>query len=106
MEIIAITRNLTYITDTVTVGETLSWFANQLVTREFLPHTTARGILGIPGIAPIKKAGQLMDSVFAKVRGSSDRKRHWFNQFVDIFSHDGAYSELCTQLKREIDEQH
>ena len=100
-EITALTKNLCRITDTVTVGRSLQWFANQLIEKGFITRQTAQGILGIDGITPAEKAGKLMDSVFAQINGSSDRKRDWFNDFVDIFSHDRAYTGLVEGLKKE-----
>ena len=97
MEITALTRNISYITETVTVGGVLHWFANQLVEKSFISQIAVKGILGLSGVAPAQQAGQLLDSVFAKIRGSRD-KRHWFNEFVDIFSHDTAYEDLRERL--------
>ena len=100
VEITALARNLGFISDTVTVGPTLQWFANKLVEKAFVPRDIAQKILGIHGTTPAEKAGQLMDAVFAKVRGT-DRKRHWFNEFVDIFSYERAHQELAEKLRKE-----
>ena len=99
VEITALTNNLQFITNTV--GQNLEWFANQLVAKAFIPFPTALGILGTNGLVPAAKAGQLMSSVFTQIRGSPDRKRHWFNEFVDIFSHDRAYQGLVESLMKE-----
>ena len=100
MEITALNRNLDRISTTVTVGGTLQWFSNKLVEKNFIPYGVAQGILGMHGVPPAQQAGQLLESVFAKIRGSRD-KRHWFNEFVDIFSHDRAYQELVESLRGE-----
>ena len=100
VEITALTKSISNITDTVTVGGALHWFANQLVEKSFISQIAVKGILGVYGVPPAQQAGQLLDSVFAKIRGSRD-KRHWFNEFVDIFSHDTAYDELVTRLRQE-----
>jgi hypothetical protein len=97
-EITALRTNLNLITDTVTVGDNLQWFANSLVEKAFITQRAAEGILGTSGVAPDRLAGKLMDSVFAVIR-ASDRKRHWFDQFVDVFSNDAAYAELAKRLK-------
>ena len=98
-EITALSSHLTSITDTVTVGDNLQWFANRLVEKAFVTRRVAQGILGLSGTTPAYKAGQLTDSVFAVIR-TSDRKKHWFNEFVSIFSTDRAYSELVEKLQR------
>ena len=38
--------------------------------------------------------------MFAKIR-QSEKKSHWFHEFVDIFSHDKAYAELVERLRRQ-----
>ena len=101
VEITTLIRNISYITNTVTVGGALQWFANCLVEKAFIPHGVALGILGMSGVAPAQQAGQLLNSVFAKIHGSRD-KRHWFNEFVDIFSHDTAYNDLVKSLGSSI----
>ena len=103
LELRVLRTHLTSITDTVTVGDTLQWFANCLVEKKFIPRRAAQGILGTSGTAPARKAGQLMDSVFAVI-GTSNRKRHWFLEFVSIFSTDQAYAELQGALKRCVNE--
>ena len=97
-EITRLSTNLSSITDTVTAGGSLQWFADCLVERAFITREAARGILGMHGVAATEKAGQLMDSVFTKINGS-DNKRHWFDEFVDIFSHDRTYAELVKRLR-------
>ena len=101
-EITTLTTNLTYIINTVKVGETLPWFAYQLVKKSFIPHSITQGILDTRGIPPAEKAGQLMSSVFVQISGSLDRAytRHRFDAFVDIFSHDRAYEELVKRLRK------
>ena len=98
-EITALSSNLTSITDTVTVGDNLQWFANRLVEKTFVTRSVAQGILGLSGATPAYKAGQLTDSVFAVIR-TSDRKKHWLDEFVSIFSTDRAYAELVEKLQR------
>ncbi|CAI8013361.1 hypothetical protein GBAR_LOCUS8486 [Geodia barretti] len=99
-EITALRTNLTSITDTVTVGDNLQWFSNCLVEKAFIARRTARAILG-GGATPAHKAGQLIDGVFAVIL-PSDRKSHWFAEFVSIFSTDPAYAELVEKLKRHV----
>ena len=55
-EITALRTNLTSLTDTVTVGDTLQWFSNCLVERAFITQM-AQG----SGAAPAHKASQLID---------------------------------------------
>ena len=98
-EITGLRSNLISITDTVTVGDNLQWFANRLVEKAFVTRRVAQGILGLSGATPANKAGQLTDSVFAVIR-TSDRKKHWFDEFVSIFSTDRAYAELVEKLQR------
>ena len=101
VEITALTKNIPNIIDAVTVVGTLHWFETQLVAKAFIPHQTAQGIIDTQGVPPAQKARQLMESVFAQIRGSSERKRQWFNEFVDIFSHDTAHQGLVERLRRE-----
>ena len=42
-----------------------------------------------------------MDSVFAVIR-ASERKKHWFDELVSIFSSDIAYTELVVSLNRGV----
>ena len=98
LEITALRSNLTSITDTVTVGDNLQWFANCLVEKAFITQRAVQGILG-SATTPANKAGKLIDSVFVAIR-RSDRKKHWFDEFVSIFSTDRAYSELVEKLQR------
>ena len=96
-EITSLRSNLTSITDAVTVGDNLQWFANSLVEKTLISQRAAQGILGAVGATPAYRAGQLLDSVFAVIR-SSDRKRHWFDEFVSIFSTEKVYAELVEKL--------
>ena len=98
LEITALRSNLTSITDTVTVGGNLQWFANHLMEKAFITQRAVQGILG-SATTPANRAGQLIDSVFVKIQ-MSDRKSHWFDEFVSIFSTDRAYSELVEKLQR------
>ena len=98
-EITGLSTNLSSITEAVTAGGSPQWFADCLVERAFITREAAIGIRDTPGISPAEKAHKLMDSVFAKINGS-DNKRHWFHEFVDIFSHDRAYAELVESLMR------
>ena len=95
VEIAALRTNITSISNVVTVGGNLQWFANCLVEKAFITRENAQGILGRCGLTPTQQASQLMDSVFAKIRG----KRHWFDAFVNIFSHDAAHADLMQRLR-------
>ena len=97
-EITALRSNLTSITDTVTVGGNLQWFANRLVEKAFITQRAVQEILG-SATTPANRASQLIDSVFLAIR-MSDRKRLRFDEFVSIFSTDRAYSELVEKLQR------
>ncbi|CAI8051085.1 NACHT, LRR and PYD domains-containing protein 12 [Geodia barretti] len=99
-EITALRTNLTSITDRVTVGDNLQWFSNCLVEKAFIAQRTAQAILS-SGSTPANRAGQLIDGVFAVIR-TSDRRSHWFAEFVSIFSADRAYAELVEKLKRHV----
>ena len=101
VEISALNANISFITDTLAAPGTLQWFADRLVGKNFLPRRVAQGILGTLGVSPDRQAGQLIDSVFTKIR-TSDRKREWFDSFVDIFSSEASYAELVRKLKRSI----
>ena len=92
-------ENLPSITDTVKLN--LQWFVNTLISKAFIAQNATQAILGVHGVPPAQQAGQLMDSVFAKIHGSQD-KRRWFNEFVEIFSHDRAYDELVRKLQNSI----
>ena len=100
-EITALNANMTAITEEVTTGGNLQWFSDRLVEKNFLTRRSARGILSIAGVTADSKAGQRVDSVYTKMRGTA---RHWFNEFVDIFSHDGAYADLARDLRRSVGE--
>ena len=84
-----------------TVREDLESFANSLIQKAFISRTAARAILSITAISKEEKVSRLMDSVFTQINTSPDRKRHWFNEFVDIFSHDRAHDELVRRLRGE-----
>ena len=99
-EITALNAHMTAITETVTTGGNLQWFSDRLVEKNFLTRRSARGILSIAGVTADSKAGQLVDSVYTKMRGTAEQRRRWFNDFVDIFSHDGAYADLARDLRR------
>ena len=99
VEVTALRINFSFITNTVTVGGTPQWFADRLLEKAFIPHRDAQEILGTLGVPPARQAGQLMDSVFAKIN-LSDEKRHVFLEFVDIFSHDPVYKDLVDKLMR------
>ena len=100
IEIAALKTNLAFITEAVTVQGTLQWFANRLVTKAFITQEATQGILGSQAVTPARQANQLMDSVFAKIRVSHE-KRHLFDEFVHIFSRDTAYGDLVRRLRRE-----
>ena len=99
LEITALEENLPSITDAI--EQNLQWFVNTLISKAFITQNATQAILGLSGVAPAHQTGQLLNSVFAKIRGSQD-KRHWFNEFVDIFSHDRAYDELVRKLQNSI----
>ena len=99
VEVTALRTNLVFITDAVTVGGTPQWFADRLVEKAFITHRDAQGILSTLGVSPAQKASQLMNSVFAKI-DLSDDKRRVFLDFVDIFSHDLVYKHLVNKLMR------
>ena len=101
-EITALSTNLSHITDAVTAGGSLQWFADCLVERAFITREAASGIHDIHGLTPAEKASKLMSCVFAKIR-QSEKKSHSFHQFVDIFSHDKAHAELMERLRRQTD---
>ncbi|CAI8049298.1 hypothetical protein GBAR_LOCUS27132 [Geodia barretti] len=102
-EIVALRTNLTSITDTVTVGGNLQWFANGLVERGFIPRREAQDILYVQGATPARMVGQLMDSVFV-VLHLTNEKRRWFDEFVSIFSTEKAYAELVAKLKHRFND--
>ena len=104
VEITALNANMTAITEEVTTGGNLQWFSDRLVEKNFLPRRSARGILSIAGVTADSKASQLVDSVYTKMRGTAEQRRRWFNEFVDIFSHDGAYADLARNLRRIVGE--
>ena len=97
VEITRLNNNLGFITNAVTSN--LQWLANCLVEKAFIARRDAQEILGTAGVPPARQAGQLMDSVFAKI-DISDEKRRVFLKFVDILSHDPAYKDLVDKLMR------
>ena len=98
LEITALKTNREVIIDTV--GDNLQWFAGRLVAKAFIADKTAQGILTIHGITTADKASQLMNSVFTKINGSDDKKKHWFCEFVNIFDGDRAYQDLVEKLRK------
>ena len=100
VEISALNANVSFITDTVSGN--LQWFANSLVEKNFITRRVAQGVLATPQLAPDRQAGQLLDSVFTKIRTSDTRQRQWFDAFVDIFSREGAYQDLVRRLKKGV----
>ena len=97
-EIAALRTNLTLIAKTVTDICTPQWFANRLVEKSFITYDSSKGILGTHGLTPADKTSQLMNSVFTKIR-ITDKKRHWFSEFVAVFSMEPACAELVERLK-------
>lgn len=102
-EISAIRQNLSHITDVITIGGNLQWFANQLVENAFITQVVSGGILDMNGITPAEKASKMLNSVFEKLR-NSDRKKRWFDKFVAIFSKEAAYAELVNKLRKSYEE--
>ena len=99
-EITALRANLIHISDVVTSGGNLVWFANCLITKEFITQREAREIQNMHGVFPANQANLLIDSVFTKLNMTED-KRRWFLRFAEIFSAP-AHSELFHQLKRSL----
>ena len=97
VEITHLNNNLGFITNAVT--RNLQWFANCLVKKAFIARRDAQEILSTVGVPPARQASQLMDSVFAKI-DVSDEKRRVFLEFVDIFSRDPVYKDLVDKLMR------
>ena len=98
-EIACLRTNLTFITDTVTDICTPQWFASRLVEKSFITRDSSKEILGTHSLTPADKTSQLMNSVFTKIQ-ITDRKKHWFNEFVAVFSTESACAELVERLKR------
>ena len=101
-EITAIRQNLSHITDVITVGDNLQWFANKLVESEFITQQTSQRIIDMHGVTSADKAGKILSSVFEKLK-HSERKKHWFDRFVAMFSKDAAYAELFNKLKKSYE---
>lgn len=101
-EITAIRQNLSHITDVVTVGDNLQWFANKLVENAFISQQTSGRIIDMHGVTSADKANKILSSVFEKLR-HSERKKHWFDSFVAIFSKDAAYAELFNKLRKSYE---
>ena len=101
VEIAGLRTNLTLITDIVTDMCTPQWFANRLVEKSFITHDSSKGILGNSGLTPADKTSQLMNSVFTKIR-ITDKKQHWFNEFVAVFSTESVCAELVERLKHSV----
>ena len=99
VEITALNDNIGFITSSVT--NSLDWFANKLVEKEFIPYKTSLGILGIMGVPAPRHVRLLMDEVYTRI-GNVDNKREWFDKFVAIFSRDTAYNVLVMKLKRSV----
>ena len=97
-EIAALRTNLTLIAKTVTDVCTTQWFANRLVEKSFITHDSSKGILGNNGLTSAEKTTRLMNSVFTKIQ-ITDKKRHWFSEFVAVFSTEPACAELVERLK-------
>ena len=98
-EIAGLCANLTLIIATVTDVCTPQWFANRLVEKSFITYDYSKGILSTHGLTPADKTSQLMNSVFTKIR-TTDEKRHWFDEFVAVFSTEAACMVLTERLKR------
>ena len=96
-EIAAIRSNKESITESILVGDTLHWFADQLVEKGFITRRAAEGILDILATPPREKARKLLGSVFTKLENADDKKI-WFDKFVSIFSGEPAYEELVKKL--------
>ena len=96
VEITALNENNDFITNSV--KNSLQWFANNLVQKNFIARAKAQEILGMTGVVASKQVGLLMDEVYTKIENAHN-KREWFDKFVAIFSRDAAYSELVKKLK-------
>ena len=103
VELKALSTNITYISDTVTVGNSLQWFSNCLVEKRFIPHRSTREILD-SGAAPTVKAGQLIDCVRVRLQNAQpERRRALYDSFVAIFSREEAYTDFVERLKHSVD---
>ena len=72
--------------------------------RAFITRGAAQGILGMNGVTPANQANQLMNSVFAVVGSSDDkRRRSKFDKFVAIFRREPAYADLVRILSDAVE---
>ena len=99
IEVTALNDNIEFITGSVT--NSLQWFANNLVQKNFLPRGKAQGILGIMGVQVSQQVSQLMHEVYTRIE-NEENKREWFDKFVAIFSRDSAYNGLVQKLERSV----
>ena len=98
VEVAVLKNNLVFITDAI--AQNLQWFADCLVEKAFISSGSAHEILCTHEDTPAQQAGRLMDSVFARI-SVSDEKRKLFEDFVNIFSRETAYNDLVEKLMRE-----
>lgn len=100
VEITALTNNRGFITDTVTVGRNVQWFAKCLVESMFITQEDAQVILSTRGATPTEQANRLLDRVLATIRkpDSDHGRRGLFYDFVNIFGHDPAYQDLVKKV--------
>ena len=102
VELKALSTNITYISDTVTVGNSLQWFSNCLVEKRLISHRNAREILD-SGAAPNVKAGQLIDCVRVRLQNAQpEGRRALYDSFVAVFSREEAYTDLVERLKHSV----
>ena len=92
-----------HITEVVTVGNNLQWFAGKLVEKGFIHQQATFEILGKHDITPEERVGRLLESVFAVIR-NTDRKKHWFDEFNAIFSKESEYVQLVDRLRNSYGE--
>ena len=103
VELKALSTNITYISDTVTVGNSLQWFSNCLVEKRIISHRNARDILD-SGAAPNVKAGQLIDCVRVRLQNAQpEGRRALYDSFVAVFSREEAHTDLVERLKHSVD---
>ena len=98
VEVAVLKDNLVFITDAIT--QNLQWFADCLVEKAFISSGSAHEILCTHEDTPALQAGRLMDSFFARI-SVSDEKRKLFEEFVNIFSRKTPYNDLVEKLMRE-----
>ena len=96
-EIAAIRQNMEMIS--AHVRRNPRWFANKLVEKAFVTQDEASNILDTDGIGPVKQAAKLLDSVVTVLK-YTDKRKAWFDEFIDIFSPEAAYVELVEKLKK------